>query len=597
MRLPASPKAVLVPNYPVRVMAYALSRLYENLPALTGLLVVVTLATVAAMWGRIDHKLLLAWLTVGVVIYTIRYTLARAFQRRQPRNQEAVRWGHYYTLTLLANGFYWGLAAVLFFVPESIGHQVFLYVLILGMIGAAMFTTAYWPPGYYAFGIPLLGFTIVNFALMDSLIYQGMAVVIPLYVVVLARIGWTMHRSVLDAIALRFENLDLIEQLQEQKQAAEEANVAKSRFLAAASHDLRQPLHALSLFVAVLRERIRYPEVRSLVENVCSSVAALEGLFQALLDVSRLDAGIVQPKPVDFRLAELLDRLTAEYLVHATAKGLRLTADYSDAVVHSDPALLELIVRNLLSNAIRYTQQGGVTLRSVAVEGGVRLEVADTGIGIPPDKQKEIFREFVQLDNPERDRTKGLGLGLAIVRRVAMLLQHPIELRSQPAAGSCFSVMVPLGGSDLVTALAGQPAAAPGISLQGLTIVVIDDEPFVRAGMQAVLEDWGCEVVATASGAEAVLALRARQQTPSIVVADHRLRNERTGVQEILLLQNEFGAEIPGVIVTGDTAPERLREAQASGYALLHKPVAPAKLRATLQRLRRGRRRSDSAKA
>ena len=596
MRLPVSLRAMLVPNYPVRVMAFALSRLYENLPALTGLLVLVTLATVVVMWGRIGHELLLAWLAVGVVIYTIRYAFARAFQRRQPRNQDAIRWGHYYTLTLLANGFYWGSAGLLFFVPESIGHQVFLYVLILGMVGTAIFITAYWPPGYYAFGVPLLGFTIVNFASMDSLIYHGMAVVIPLYVLVLARIGWTMHRSVLDAIALRFENLDLIEQLQEQKHAAEEANVAKSRFLAAASHDLRQPLHALSLFVSVMRERIHAPELRPLVENVSSSVAALEGLFQTLLDVSRLDAGIVQPKLVDFRLSELLDRLAAEYRVHATAKGLRLTTDYSDAVVHSDPALLELILRNLLSNAIRYTPQGGVILRCVAVEGGIRLEVDDSGIGIPSDKHKEIFREFAQLGNPERDRAKGLGLGLAIVRRVAALLQHPIELRSQPGAGSCFSTVLPLGGSDMMTVLAAQPVAVPGVSLEGLTIVVIDDEAIIRDGMQAVLEDWGCNVIATASGAEAIETLRAQQQTPNIVVADHRLRNERTGVQEIVLLQREFGSEIPGVIVTGDTAPERLREAQASGYVLLHKPVAPAKLRATLQRLRRGRRRSDAPK-
>jgi signal transduction histidine kinase len=593
MRLSLTDKESATPAYPPRVHAYAISRLYQSLPSVAALLALLPLGTAVVMWEQFDHRLVSGWLVAVLALSLARYQLARAFFRHQPRGQDALRWGHYFTLTAFASGVLWGGAGVVFFVPDSIGHQVFLYTLVIGMSAGSMVITSYWPAGLYAFVVPALGALIVDAALRGGTTYYGMAALTFVYALILVRAERTMHRSALAAIALRFENLDLIEQLQEQKLAAEEANVAKSKFLAAASHDLRQPLHALSLFVTVLRERSRASETRPLVENVASSVAALEGLFQALLDVSRLDAGIVQPKVVDFHLHTLLHRLLAEYQVHATAKGLRLEGEYTDAVVRSDPALLELILRNLLGNAIRYTAQGKVTLRGLPVENGVRLEVADTGIGIPPERHKDIFREFVQLGNPERDRTKGLGLGLAIVKRVTALLQHPIELRSQPGAGSCFGVVLPSGGAAAAVELAALSATGAGVSLDGLTVVVIDDEAAIRDGMQAVLEDWGCSVVTAAAADDALAALRARQATPNVVIADYRLREEKTGVQAIVQLQQEFGAEIPAMIITGDTAPERLREAQASGFLLMHKPLAPAKLRAALQRLRRGRRRTD----
>lgn len=579
--------------YSPRVLAYAINRLYEGLASVSLFLAILLCGVAAALWGRIDHGLLGAWLAAGLGITGARYLQTQRFRRRQPRGREALRWAHLYTLTAFSHGTLWAVAGVLFFVPDSVGHQVFLYTVIISMASSSVVVMAYWPPSFYALSVPMLGTLVVKFATLHDATYQALAALIFVSILIMARAERAMHRTAIDAINLRFENLELIEQLQEQKLAAEEANVAKSKFLAAASHDLRQPLHALSLFVAVLRERTRTAETQPLVENVAHSVAALEGLFQALLDISRLDAGIVQPRVLDFRLHALLDRLVTEYQVQASAKGLALVGEYTDVVVRSDPALLELILRNLLSNAVRYTPQGQVSVRSVPVEGGVRVEVADTGIGIPADKQQDIFREFMQLGNPERDRTKGLGLGLAIVKRVAALLQHPIELQSQPGTGSCFNVLLPQGAAAEVVELAPPPAMAAGVELAGLTVVVIDDEAAIREGMQAMLEDWGCTVVTATSAEEALDAVRSQQLTPNIVVADYRLREEKTGAQAIVQLQREFGAELPGVIITGDTAPERLREAQASGYLLMHKPVSPPKLRAALQRLRRPRQRTD----
>jgi signal transduction histidine kinase len=217
-----------------------------------------------------------------------------------------------------------------------------------------------------------------------------------------------------------------------QRDEAERANIAKSKFLAAASHDLRQPLHALRLFTSALDERIRYPDVRRIVSNINDSVRALEGLFSALLDVSRLDAGVLQPVLRHFRLQELTGRLMKDYAPEAEVKGLRLACVPTEAVVYSDPALLERILRNYVSNAIRYTDVGEVTMLCIEDDRNVRIEVRDTGIGIAPEQQRDIFNEFYQLHNPERDRTKGLGLGLAIVDRVARLLDHPIAVRPLP---------------------------------------------------------------------------------------------------------------------------------------------------------------------
>jgi signal transduction histidine kinase len=582
-------------RYSVEMTAYAIARLYQGLPSIITYLVFMPAVMAAVMWPYVEHALLLGWLLAAEGTYVARALLTRAFRRRQPSGVAVVRWAHYFTLTSVASGLVWAVAGFWFFVPGQVGHQVVLYTLIFALAAGSLIVTSYWPWSCYAFAVPSIGMVALRLVLEGSMAYYAFAALTILYLLILIRVAQITHRAAMDTVALRFENLDLVDQLRKQKNAAEQANMAKSKFLAAASHDLRQPLHALALFVAVLQGRIQYPEVREMVENISRSVSALDGLFQALLDISRLDAGIIKPKIVDFRLGALIDRLAMEYQVHAREKGLTLSFDSVDHVVRSDPALVEAILHNLLSNAIRYTPQGGVTLCCEPTDAGVRVDVLDTGIGIPEDKQREVFEEFLQLANPERDRSKGLGLGLAIVKRMAGLLGHRIDLRSQPAAGSCFSVVLPLGDPAAVVNIAPEPPPAAVVeALAGLNVVVIDDEAVIRIGMQIVLEGWGCTTVTASSVEEAIALLRFRQVTPGLIIADYRLREEHTGAHAIAQLQREFGTQIPGLIITGDTAPERLREAQLSGFALLHKPVQPAKLRAYLQRLMRGQLRADS---
>lgn len=384
-------------------------------------------------------------------------------------------------------------------------------------------------------------------------------------------------------------------ELHRAKESAEQANRAKTRFLAAANHDLRQPLQALSMFVAVLANREHPPANRVIIERIHDSLAAVEGLLNSLLDVSKLEAGLVVPSILDFSIAPLMQRLQAEFEPLAAAAGLELRAVSSSATVRSDPALLERILRNLLNNAIRYTRTGTVLFGCRSRAGRLCIQVWDTGVGIPKNQLPLIFREFHQLGNPSRDRRQGLGLGLAIVERLAVLLNHRIEVNSWPHQGSMFSVEVPLGWASVPEPPAQQlqlDMVAPRT-----TVLVIDDEPDVLEGVGLLLESWGYKVVTAGDCEDALERLAGLGAAPDLIIADYRLRHGSTGGQAIARIQVRLRKPIPAIILTGDTAPERLRLARASGHGLLHKPVQPASLRAAIHEILDGKRRNGAATA
>jgi signal transduction histidine kinase len=375
---------------------------------------------------------------------------------------------------------------------------------------------------------------------------------------------------------------DEVEQHDRARAAAESANRAKSQFLAAASHDLRQPLHALGLFAASLSDKERDPGVRTIVDSISASVEALEALFTELLDISKLDAGVIQPSLTSFSLKPILDRLRADYEPVAREKGVRLSIRPSRARVYSDATLLERIMRNLIVNAIRYTDKGGVIVGCRPRGDAYALEVRDSGVGIPADKLDRIFEEFYQVGNPERDRRKGLGLGLAIIKRIEQLLGYKVEVSSRVGQGSLFRFTVPRAYTEQL----GQPTVKQSTSaadrLQDKCIVVIDDEFAVREGMKALLSGWGCDVIVADSLSEAVERIGEHALKPNAIIADYRLREGATGIEAIQSLHNEFGRDIPAVLITGDISPDRIRESQERGYRQLHKPVPAAILRAAL---------------
>jgi CheY-like chemotaxis protein len=383
-------------------------------------------------------------------------------------------------------------------------------------------------------------------------------------------------------VGLRIRTNELANDLRKQKEVAEQASLAKSTFLAAASHDLRQPVHALGLFVGALRAVALPSEGSRLVERIEESIVAMDGLFSALLDISKLDAGVVDVRPEAFAIQPLLDRICDDHASEAAEKSIALIRCPCSATVLTDPLLMERILRNLVSNAVRHTLSGRVVVGCRRRGDKIRLEVWDTGPGIPLPEHDRIFQEYFQLRNPERDRAMGLGLGLAIVRRLSILLDCPVELRSEPGRGSCFSVEIPRAAAvRSSSAEAGALAAEP---VRGL-IAVVDDEAAIRDAMESLLTGWGYAVVAAGSGAEMVTRLARHATRPDLIICDYRLRGEENGIDVVRQLRTECNEAIPAMLITGDTAADRLIEAQASGLLLLHKPVPNGRLRAAIGNL------------
>ncbi|MDY0037896.1 MAG: ATP-binding protein [Zoogloea oleivorans] len=364
------------------------------------------------------------------------------------------------------------------------------------------------------------------------------------------------------------------------KEEAEHGNRAKTHFLAAASHDLRQPMHALGLFVAELGQKQHAPDTHRLVAQIAVSAETMENLLDSLLDISRLDAGVLDRQIKPFPLQPLFERIDVDYRREADQRSQRLRLRPTNLWVESDPLLLERILHNLISNALRYAPGGTILLACRKRGDKVRIEVRDNGPGIAREAQDTIFQEFVQLDNPERNRAKGLGLGLAIVRRLTNLLEHDLSLRSTPGRGALFAVELRAAKPGLIPEGIPPP---PAHSLYGRHIVLVDDDELAVASTTGLLESWGCQVTAAAS-LELILSTIDEHAKPDIIVCDYQSGSSVDGLAIIERLRAHFGQRVPAIILSGDTSAAVTDNARQAGIPLLHKPVRPAKLRALLQR-------------
>jgi signal transduction histidine kinase len=395
----------------------------------------------------------------------------------------------------------------------------------------------------------------------------------------------------LEALGNQFNNMatklqesyaTLERKVEERTRQLEIANQAKSRFLATASHDLRQPLHALGLFVAQLRGRTGAADRKRIVAGIEAALSGMNELFNALLDISKLDAGVLVPKLSEFPVAQLLRRIDTTFAGLAREKGLALRIVGNGAWVRSDPILLEQIVLNLMTNALRYTATGGVLVGCRRRGERLRIEVWDTGSGIPPELHQHIFSEFYRVETAERDQAGGLGLGLAIVDRLCRLLDHPIELKSTVGKGSCFSITVPAIPAP-AKIVKPESAARPRFTTPDKNlVVVIDDDPLVLEGMGGLIRSWGCSVVTGSTDGAVLDGLAKYHEPPNVIISDYHLRGGKTGIEAIARLREALTAPIPAFLMSGDTNPDPQRDAQSNGYALLHKPVDPAALRVML---------------
>lgn len=375
-------------------------------------------------------------------------------------------------------------------------------------------------------------------------------------------------------------------ELRKKKDETENATLAKSRFLAAASHDLRQPTHALGMFVARLAQLPHDVQTCKLIENLEASVQAMQDLLNGLLDVSRLDAQAVQVEAQPIALEDLFEQLRAGLGMTANEKGLRLNIRPTTVWVMSDPTLLYRILLNLVNNALRYTKKGGVLVacrvkRDTQI---ARIEVWDTGMGIAPEHHDLIFKEFFQVENPERDRRKGLGLGLNIVHRTASLLGHRLQFNSSLGHGTRFMIDIALAPAGANGSKKASTGPGQNDELLGLRILVIEDDALSRDALATILQSWAA-TVDRVENLPAALALVKTGSIPDVIVSDYRLPDGMNGMEAIAQIRIEAGADIPACLISGDTDPGLMLAARAEGLTLLHKPVRPAKLRSFLRRL------------
>lgn len=369
--------------------------------------------------------------------------------------------------------------------------------------------------------------------------------------------------------------IDEITALLEHKEKAEQANFAKTRFLASASHDLRQPVQALNWFVSALRQRIDDEQSLRVCQMMQESIRTLNELLERLLDISKLDAGAIVPQKEQVPVNSLLTRLENEFRALLEARGIRFSVHFSNAWVETDPNLVMMVLRNLVSNAAKYTDRGRIVLGCRHRAGELEIQVWDTGVGIPPAEIRNIFQEFYQVGEQSRERRQGLGLGLAIVDRIIKLLGHPIGVRSTLGKGSVFSVRLPLCGAPR---LAQQAAQEIGEASPNVLIALLEDEVPILEGLTFLLNGFGYVTVGASDIEELLTRLTDCAQRPDIVIADYRLGEERTGVEAIKRLRELYMANLPAILITGDTAPERLREAEELNITLLHKPIDGDKL-------------------
>lgn len=376
----------------------------------------------------------------------------------------------------------------------------------------------------------------------------------------------------------------LNQELARAKTEADEANISKTRFLAAASHDILQPLNAARLFATSLVERAEDgTDQARLAKNVDSSLDAVEEILSTLLDISRLDTGAMRPEMSSFRLDDITGQLAREFAPVAEEKGLKLMVMPTSLTVRSDRRLLRRVVQNLVSNAIKYTPKGRVLVGCRRSRGRVRIEVWDTGLGIEPQQQKVVFREFKRLDQGARV-APGLGLGLSIVERIARILDHPITLRSEPGKGSIFALDLPATAPMPALRAASGAGARASQALAGLVVLAIDNEAAILDGMTTLLTGWGCTVMTASSQKEADAVVRERKQIPDVLLADYHL-DDADGLEAIVALRWKFGKPVPAVLITADRSPELRAEADEKRVTMLPKPLRPAALRAFLAQL------------
>jgi two-component system, sensor histidine kinase len=571
---------------------------YEFTPAALGGYL-IAMGVVAVLFAELVPTLKLAlWISAFVLIFSVRWAVWRRFQKADPQTfSQWEMWRRRAMTATIAGAGLWGVTGWFFYgyghgsTLEQMGLILIIYTFFVVSIPVLSLQRSLCTTYAVISCSPLM----LQIALVGDSDHYKLAGELLVIVTATFVMAGTYRQSLQRAIDLKIQADELATKLQVETLAAqaaraeaEVANRGKTQFFAAASHDLRQPLHAMGLFAEALRQRVHEPEVAQLVNSINESVDALDGLFSQLLDITRIDNGGIELHEEHFQMEEILRKLRLHFEPNAFEKGLMLRLRGAKRMVFADPLIVERILRNLVSNAIRYTNDGSIMVSCRRKTNRVLLQVWDTGVGIRESEQARIFDEFYQVPNTERvnaEQRKGLGLGLSIVKRLAALMSAPLSVRSKSGHGTVFTLELPLGKSARAITIPIPRKEPAGVTLTGRLIVVVEDEPAVLAGLEVLLKGWGAQVMAF----DSVTTSRAWAERvdpavtkPDLLIVDYRLEEGLTGMDAIKALRSRFGARLPAIVVTGSTMSNYDEDAQLEDFHLLIKPVTPNKLRAMI---------------
>lgn len=495
------------------------------------------------------------------------------------------KWVIYHAMAACHMGFCFN--SVYFFIDLNFnGNALFAFSIhVINIVGVTI-NTSLSRQVYKAYLVPALLLPIIPFFrhelfLEYCLVSVGIMTMATVYS---GKISRLLHRS----IELQIDKDELVEMLTSQKAIAEIASASKTKFLAAASHDLRQPLQSLSLLIAALFAHMNTDKQRAILNKAKLSLASLNELLDSLLDISKLDAGLIRPQAMVINLKALLEGEIEKVAQEASTKNLEVSFSYEcPDMISSDPILISRILSNLISNACRYTQKGSIHITAFQQEDeSTVIEIRDTGIGISSDTIDLIFNEFYQVENNERDRTKGLGLGLSIVKRLSALIDANISVESELDKGSTFSLALPT--IELTEIVKSSELRIPpsDYDVSGLNLLVIDDEILIRESMELLLESWDNQVSTHASQKDALKHLSNCSEQPDALIVDYRLSEQENGIECIQEIRRMLNKELPSLIITGDTAPEQVKELEFSGIPFIHKPINAEALRDFLKSIK-----------
>lgn len=541
------------------------------------------------MYSQTRHSVIFMWMATH--LYTVlRLPLVTAYFKDPDVDRNIQHWIRTYCRELRINSAVWGLAPLLF-LPDSLHLTSLMTMVMMGLCTAGVLAVSPLLKAVYNYIMPMmLGLTLA-LLLHADLLNLFLAVCCIVFLIVVLRFAKAQHELLTTSLRTRFEKAALVERLEQQIHATELASQEKTRFLAAASHDLRQPLHAIALLGAALENELDTRPEQANAARLMRAVNTLSHSLDIMLDVSRLDAGVVIPERQPVALHSLFQSLNQSFVSAASEKDIQLRLRSSPLWVDSDPQLLHRMLSNLIDNAIKYTQRGGVIVVARRRRSGkektqgaeIWIDIYDSGIGIAPEQQARVFEEFYQVGNPGRDRSLGLGIGLSIVKRLSQLLAHPVELRSTPGRGTRFRLRLPAAQPQETAIPVGDlPLSWPPQTPARLPdrILVLDDEADVREAMRHLLLSHGIETEVAANEAEAIIALQnavSASNPFALLICDFRLADGVDGLQVGQTLSQRF-FNVPLLLITGETAPDRLLRVREAGVPVLFKPVSAERL-------------------